>query len=49
MVIDPLGEIVYHAGESESITRVEIDVQRVRDWRAEFPAIKDYLDQPGLA
>ena len=49
MVIDPLGEIVYHAGDYESITRVEIDVQRVRDWRAVFPATKDYLKQPDLA
>ena len=48
-VIAPLGEILYHAGESESVTRVEIDAQRVRDWRAEFPGTKDYLDQPSPA
>lgn len=45
MVVDPLGEVVYHAGESESISRVALDIQRVRDWRAEFPATKDYLNE----
>ncbi|MDA7525896.1 carbon-nitrogen family hydrolase [Verrucomicrobiales bacterium] len=49
MVIDPLGEIVYHAGESESVTRVDIDAQRVKDWRSEFPGTRDYLSQPDLA
>ena len=43
MVIDPWGTVLYHAGDSECIKRVDIDVQQVRDWREEFPATRDYL------
>ena len=49
MVINPHGDIIHHAGESESVTRIEIDPQMVRDWRAEFPGTKDYLERPSLA
>jgi omega-amidase len=49
MVVDPHGNVIYHAGDSESITAVPIDVQMVRDWRSEFPGVSDYLRSPDLA
>ncbi len=49
VVIDPHGVVVDHAGETESIREVEIDVQEVRDWRAAFPPVTDYLRKPQLA
>ena len=48
MVVDPQGKVLYHAGDRESITSVAIDVQQVRDWRAEFPPTSDYLRDPDL-
>ncbi|MEM7603581.1 MAG: nitrilase-related carbon-nitrogen hydrolase, partial [Verrucomicrobiota bacterium] len=41
VVIDPFGEILADAGGEDGLVGVEIDLARVRDWRAEFPALKD--------
>lgn len=49
MVVDPHGEVIYHAGDQESLGSVAIDVQAVREWRAEFPAVKDFLNDPKFA
>ena len=41
LIIDPWGKIIADAGSEEGIVRAEIDLQKVRDWRAEFPALAD--------
>ena len=41
MLIDPQGEIVVDAGEEENVVSADVDFQKVRKWRAEFPALKD--------
>ncbi|MEM1441348.1 MAG: nitrilase-related carbon-nitrogen hydrolase [Verrucomicrobiota bacterium] len=41
VVIDPLGEIIADAGEEEGLLEAEIDLEKVRSWRDEFPALKD--------
>jgi predicted amidohydrolase len=46
MIIDPLGNILAHGGESETVVSAVIDVQVGQDWRSEFPAIDDVVDCP---
>ncbi len=41
LIIDPWGKIIADAGREEGIVRAEIDLQAVRDWREEFPALED--------
>lgn len=41
MVIDPQGEVVAEAAESESVLSVRIDPDRVAAWRGAFPALDD--------
>ena len=41
LVIDPLGEVIADAGDSEGILRASLDPAVVRDWRREFPALRD--------
>ena len=41
LIIDPWGKIIADAGSEEGIVRAEINLQKVRDWRAEFPALAD--------
>lgn len=41
VVVDPHGITIADAGESEGILRGEINPQVVRDWRAQFPALRD--------
>ncbi len=41
VVFDPWGETIADAGEEEGIVEAEVDLQKVRDWRAEFPALMD--------
>lgn len=43
VVFDPHGELIADAGEDEGILRAEIDPKVVREWREEFPALKDLL------
>ncbi|MDZ4287827.1 MAG: carbon-nitrogen family hydrolase [Prosthecobacter sp.] len=41
LVVDPHGVIIADAGEQERVLRAEIDLQLMRDWRAQFPALAD--------
>ncbi len=41
LVIDPWGEIVADAGGGEGIVSAELNLEKVRAWREEFPALKD--------
>lgn len=41
IVVDPKGTIVADAGDRETVLRASIDVEFVRSWRAEFPALRD--------
>ncbi len=43
LVVDPHGEVVHHAGTGENLSEVVADLERVRHWREEFPATRDYL------
>ncbi|OZM77077.1 carbon-nitrogen family hydrolase [Pseudonocardia sp. MH-G8] len=43
-VIDPWGEVVAEAGDSEEVLIVDIDPARVAATRAEFPVLADRLD-----
>ncbi len=40
-VFNPQGEIVSEAGAGEVCLRAELDLESLRDWRAEFPALED--------
>lgn len=48
MVVDPHGKILYHAGDAEAIDEVLLDIEEMRAWRSAFPAVSDYLGEPGL-
>jgi predicted amidohydrolase len=41
LVVDPHGIIIADAGEREQALRAELDTQVIRDWRAQFPALRD--------
>ena len=41
IVVDPLGEIVAEAGSDQELLIAEIDPERVRDLRAEYPFRSD--------
>ena len=41
VVVSPHGHIIADAGESERIVSAQIDAKEVRDWREQFPALKD--------
>jgi len=41
LVVDPHGEVVADAGSTEGVTVADIDAPLVRQWRQEFPALKD--------
>ena len=41
LVVDPHGIIIADAGEQERLLRAELHAEVVRDWREEFPALKD--------
>lgn len=48
LVVNPHGEIVADAGSTEGITTADIDAQALRQWRQDFPALKDIrTDLPG--
>lgn len=40
-VIDPKGEVIAQAGETEVILRAELDPDEPKRWREQFPALKD--------
>ena len=41
MVIDPLGEILYHKKDEEDIFTIELNKKHLEDIRAKFPFLKD--------
>ena len=41
MIIDPFGEIVARAGDSETVIVADVDPERVRSVRAEYPFLQD--------
>ncbi len=41
VIFDPWGEMIADAGKDEGIVEAEIDLEKVRAWRAEFPALMD--------
>ncbi len=41
IIVDPLGEIIADAGDQEMIISADPDVQKVIQWRANFPALAD--------
>jgi predicted amidohydrolase len=41
LVVDPHGVIIADASEQERVISAQIDPAIVRDWRAQFPALKD--------
>ncbi len=41
IVVDPHGTIIADAGEVCGVTSVSIDIERIRSWRREFPALED--------
>ncbi len=44
IIVSPTGEIVDEAGESPRVLVADLDIAVVRDWRAEFPALRDVRD-----
>ncbi len=41
LVVNPHGEILADAGDAEGVVRANIDAQVLRQWRSDFPALKD--------
>ncbi|MDF1862475.1 MAG: carbon-nitrogen family hydrolase [Verrucomicrobiales bacterium] len=41
IIIDPWGKIIADAGSEEGLVTADIDLETVRNWRAEFPALQD--------
>lgn len=41
VIVDPRGEIVADAGAEEGVAVAEIDLEKLRAWRKEFPALED--------
>jgi predicted amidohydrolase len=41
IIIDPKGEVLAEAGDGVEVLTAMIDPQRVRDWRRDFPALRD--------
>jgi predicted amidohydrolase len=41
LAVDPHGKVIADAGSSECVLRVDIDPGIAREWRAQFPALKD--------
>lgn len=43
---DPHGVLIADAADGEKILRCEIRPDLVREWRRDFPAVRDYLEKP---
>jgi predicted amidohydrolase len=41
MIIDPKGEVLAEAGEDEEVIMASLDMQAMRDWRAQIPCFND--------
>ncbi|MFB7463640.1 carbon-nitrogen family hydrolase [Streptomyces sp. NPDC056224] len=48
LVVDPWGEVLAEAGPGEDVLTVDLDPAKVRDTRAQFPALKDRRLGAGL-
>lgn len=49
IIVDPHGNVVLDAGETECAVSAEIDPALPASWRAEFPAVRDFLSSRGRA
>ena len=47
VIVDPHGAVVVDAGETECVATAEIDPAAADSWRAEFPAVRDFLSARG--
>ncbi len=47
-VIDPMGVVHAHAGDTEEIFTVEVDPALANEWRTEFPAANDIVIKPAV-
>ncbi len=43
LIVDPQGVILADASDAEKVLSISIDLQNLRHWRQEFPAVRDYL------
>ena len=41
MIVDPHGEILADAGNGQTVVAYDLDLERVRDWRSQFPLLDD--------
>jgi len=41
MVIDPRGQVIADAGDTEGVLKAAIDLEALRDYRKQFPALQD--------
>ena len=41
MVLDPLGEVLYHAADREVVHTLNLDLALIEDYRRQFPAWRD--------
>ena len=41
MIIDPRGEVLAEAGETEGEIAAQLDMQSMADWRAQIPCFND--------
>ncbi|MFP6874118.1 MAG: nitrilase-related carbon-nitrogen hydrolase [Verrucomicrobiales bacterium] len=48
IVVDPHGTIIADAGEDCGVASVTIDIETIRSWRREFPALKDARRESSL-
>jgi predicted amidohydrolase len=40
-IVSPWGEVLEDAGGAETVIRAELDLPRLREYRAKFPALND--------
>ena len=45
VIVDPHGDIIADAGSEESLIAADLDVMNVRNWRRDFPALRDLRPQ----
>jgi omega-amidase len=41
IIVSPKGDILAEAGTEETVLHAELDIPALRDWRADFPALRD--------
>ncbi len=45
IIVDPHGEILADAGETEAIISADASLEAVNEWRSQFPALRDMHDE----